>query len=235
MRLDKYVRVALQVSRNEGRIAIKNKKIKVNHEIITKNDYFLKETDQVTYNDIPLIYKEYIYLMMNKPKGYICATEDSKHKVVLELLEGYNVKDLIIVGRLDIDTEGLLIITNDGKLCHELTSPKKDCPKEYYVETDNEFTEEDVDKFKEGTIIYEGIDQPYKCKSAILKISKDNNCNANIIISEGKYHQVKKMCKSVGKTVNYLKRVRVNKLLLDNNLKPGEFKELSEEEVELLK
>ena len=235
MRLDKYVRVALQVSRNEGRIAIKNKKIKVNNEIITKNDYFLKETDQVTYNDIPLIYKEYIYLMMNKPKGYICATEDSKHKVVLELLEGYNVKDLIIVGRLDIDTEGLLIITNDGRLCHELTSPKKDCPKEYYVETDNEFTEEDVDKFKEGTIIYEGIDQPYKCKSAILKISKDNNCNANIIISEGKYHQVKKMCKSVGKTVNYLKRVRVNKLLLDNNLKPGEFKELSEEEVELLK
>ena len=235
MRLDKYVRVALQVSRNEGRVAIKNKKIKVNNQVITKNDYFLKEEDVVTYNDQILVYKEYIYLMMNKPKGYICATEDNNHKVVLDLIKGYNLNDLIIVGRLDIDTEGLLLITNDGKLCHELTSPKKDCPKEYYVETDNEFSNEAVEIFKEGTIIYETIDKPYKCKSAILKISKENKCNANIIISEGKYHQVKKMCKSVGNTVNYLKRVKVNKLQLDPKLKPGEYRELSEDEVELLK
>lgn len=235
MRLDKYVRVALQVSRGEGRVAIKNKLIKVNGEIITKNDYFLKDDDVVTYHDKPLIYKEYIYLMMNKPQGYICATEDSNHKVVLELIKEYNINDLIIVGRLDIDTEGLLIITNDGILCHQLTSPKKDCPKEYYVETDNEFTAEDIRVFREGTTIYETIDKPYKCKSAILKIDKDNNKNATIVITEGKYHQVKKMCKSVGKTVNYLKRIKVNKLILDKNLKPGEYRELTEEEIDLLK
>ena len=235
MRLDKYVRVALQVSRGEGRVAIKNKLIKVNGEIITKNDYFLKDDDVVTYRDNPLIYKEYIYLMMNKPQGYICATEDSNHKVVLELIKEYNINDLIIVGRLDIDTEGLLIITNDGLLCHQLTSPKKDCPKEYYVETDNEFTAEDIKVFREGTTIYETIDKPYKCKSAILKIDKDNNKNATIVITEGKYHQVKKMCKSVGKTVNYLKRIKVNKLILDKNLKPGEYRELTEEEIDLLK
>ena len=173
--------------------------------------------------------------MMNKPKGYICATEDKNHKVVLDLLEGYNLNDLLIVGRLDIDTEGLLLITNDGKLCHELTSPKKDCPKEYYVETDNEFNEDDVETFKLGATIYETVDKPYKCKSAVLKINDSNKNNANIIISEGKYHQVKKMCKSVGKTVLYLKRVRVNKLVLDNKLLPGEYKELTLEEVELLK
>ena len=235
MRLDKYVRVALQVSRNEARIAIKNKKIKVNDQIITKNDYFLNDEDVVKYNDENLIYKEFIYIMMNKPKGYICATEDKNHKVVLDLLEGYNLNDLIIVGRLDIDTEGLLLITNDGKLCHELTSPKKDCPKEYYVETDNEFNEDDVETFKLGATIYETVDKPYKCKSAVLKINENNKNNANIIISEGKYHQVKKMCKSVGKTVLYLKRVRVNKLVLDNKLLPGEYKELTLEEVELLK
>ena len=235
MRLDKYVRVALQVSRNEGRVAIKNKKIKVNGNVITKNDYFLNESDVVTYLDQPLIYKEYIYLMMNKPKGYICATEDNTHKVVLELINDYNINDLIIVGRLDIDTEGLLIITNDGVLCHQLTSPKKDCPKEYYVETDFEFTDEDVKTFKEGTTIFETVDKPYKCKSAILKIDKINKKNATIEITEGKYHQVKKMCKSVGKTVKYLKRLRVNKLFLDNALKPGEYRELTEEEVEFLK
>ena len=126
-------------------------------------------------------------------------------------------------------------ITNDGKLCHELTSPKKDCPKEYYVETDNEFNEDDVETFKLGATIYETVDKPYKCKSAVLKINENNKNNANIIISEGKYHQVKKMCKSVGKTVLYLKRVRVNKLVLDNKLLPGEYKELTLEEVELLK
>lgn len=235
MRLDKYVRVALQTSRNEARQVIKNKTIKVNGEIITKNDYFLNDNDSVTHNDKPLIYKKFIYLMMNKPQGYICAKEDKIHKVVIDLIDDYNHNDLIIVGRLDIDTEGLLLLTNDGILCHMLTSPKKDCPKEYYVQTDIEFTDEDVLVFKEGVEIYETVDKPYKCKSASLEIDKNDRHNAKITITEGKYHQVKKMCKSVGKTVTYLKRLKVNRLSLDEKLKPGEYKELTEEEIELLK
>lgn len=235
MRIDKYVQVALKTSRNDARQIIKSKKIKVNNEIVIKNDYFVKEDDCILYNDQKLIYKKFFYIMMNKPQGYICAKEDNKHKVVLELLDNYNTNDIIIVGRLDIDTEGLLLITNDGLLCHQLTSPKKECPKEYFVICDSEFCDNDCLVFEEGTVIFETTDKPYKCKKAILKIDKENPKCANITITEGKYHQVKKMCKSVGKNVTYLKRIRVNNLVLDETLKPGEYRELTDEELNLLK
>lgn len=235
MRLDKYVMTALQISRNDARKIIKNKMITCNNVIISKNDYFVKDNDEVCYLSQKLEYKEYIYLMMNKPKHYLCANEskNTNQKVVFDLIQDYDVSKLFCVGRLDIDTEGLLLITNDGKLCHDLTSPKKECPKKYYCEVDGEFKADDIKTFADGVEIFETIDTKYKCKKATLEIIDKNK--AYITITEGKYHQVKKMCKAVGNEVIYLKRISIGELLLDEALQPGEYRDLNKSEIENLK
>lgn len=231
IRLDKLLTTCLGLTRSKAKLLIKNKKITVNG-IVTKDvDIKISANDIVMCDGKILKYQENVYLMMNKPKDVICSTEDKLHKTVLNLLEGFNRNKLMIVGRLDIDTTGLLLITTDGAFVHNLTSPNKDIKKKYYVKCDNEFTDEDVKSFKEGIVINLDKEQ-YKCKSSTLEIL-DNKKEAYITISEGKYHQVKKMCGAVNKTVLKLKRVEIGLLKLDESLKEGEYRFLTNEEVEM--
>lgn len=228
MRLDKYVAECLNISRKDTKLIIKKKQIKINGEIVSKDDYNVKETDVVTYLDKELIYEQYIYLVMHKPKGYVSARVDNLNKTVMELVPSeYQKKDLTIVGRLDIDTEGVLLLTNDGALVHNLTSPNHDVLKTYYVEFSGSLTANAKEQVLKGLEIDDYITKP-----AYLNILSENK--AEITISEGKYHQVKKMFKKLGTTVTYLKRIKFDIITLDN-LSIGSLRKLSNEEINLLK
>ena len=232
MRLDKYLTYALSLSRNDSRKLIKSKRITVNDKEVYKNDQYLNDGDYVKLDGEIITYKEFIYLMMNKPVGYVCANSDNVHKTVFELIDGFEKYNLFTVGRLDIDTTGLLLITNNGSFAHKLTSPKYDCEKKYYVETDIDFEEEDIDKMLSGLLLYEEKDKPFVSKPAKLEIIEKNK--GYITITEGKYHQVKKLCKACGKTVTALKRVSMGDLVLDESIELGKYRELTEEELDIL-
>jgi 16S rRNA pseudouridine516 synthase len=171
--------------------------------------------------------------MMNKPPGVLSATEDNVGETVIDLLE---IEDQVYepfpVGRLDKDTEGLLLITNDGQLTHQLLSPKKHVPKTYFAVIDGEVTEEDIKAFAAGVTLDDG----YLTKPGELKIMKSGiRSDIELTITEGKFHQVKRMFQAVGKRVVYLQRLSMGPLQLDETLELGEYRELSDEEVELLK
>ena len=228
MRLDKYVAECLNISRKDTKLIIKKKQIKINGEIVSKDDYNVKETDVVTYLDKELIYEQYIYLVMHKPKGYVSARVDNLNKTVMELVPSeYQKKDLTIVGRLDIDTEGVLLLTNDGAFVHNLTSPNHDVLKTYYVEFSGSLTVNAKELVSKGLEIDDYITKP-----AYLNTLSENK--AEITISEGKYHQVKKMFKKLGTTVTYLKRIKFDIITLDN-LSIGSLRKLTNEEINLLK
>lgn len=179
-------------------------------------------------------YKEYIYLMMNKPAGVISATEDVREKTVIDLLEMEDaVYEPFPVGRLDKDTVGLLLLTNDGGLAHQLLSPKKHVPKTYYALVDGTVTEEDKKAFSAGIMLDDG----YVTKPAQLNILRCGEIRSEIelTITEGKFHQVKRMFEAVGKTVVYLKRLSMGPIKLDEDLAEGEYRELTDEEIDLLK
>jgi len=234
MRLDKFISYALGKTRSEARAIIKQGYIKVNEVIITKNDFYVDEyKDTIVYLGQTLEYKQFIYLMLNKPKGYLSATIDQKIPTVLDLVSEYRKHNLFMAGRLDLDSEGFLLLTNDGKFAHHLASPNHHCPKKYYVEVDGLFLEEDKISFEEGFKIYDGNKNPFTTKPAVLEIIDDNK--AYITIREGKYHQVKKMCLKLNKVVIYLKRVKIGNVELDPKLKLGEYRLLTEKEVEHLK
>ena len=233
IRLDKYVALTLGKTRSQAKALINSKKILVNGIIVKNSDYSVKDSDIVYYGDVMLEYEENIYLMMNKPKGYVSSTNDPINKTVLELIKDYNTNKMMIVGRLDIDTTGLLLLTTDGSFVHNLTSPNKNIDKKYYVVCDKEFTNNDIKSFNEGITI-DSDNELYKCKSAKLEIL-DNKCEAYITISEGKFHQVKKMCQKVGKTVINLKRVMIGRLTLDEKLEEGMCRKLTSDELELLR
>ncbi|MCL6617511.1 MAG: rRNA pseudouridine synthase [Anoxybacillus ayderensis] len=178
-------------------------------------------------------YKPFIYLMMNKPPGVISATEDSQHETVIDILE---MEDVVFspfpVGRLDKDTEGLLLLTNDGQLSHRLLSPKKHVPKTYEAMIDGEVTEDDVAAFRRGVVLDDG----YETKPAELVIIRSGlRSDVRITITEGKFHQIKRMFQAVGKRVIYLKRIQMGPIPLDETLEPGEYRELTDEEIALLK
>ncbi len=186
--------------------------------------------DQLCFDGDAVLYKKYIYLLMNKPAGVISATFDNLHKTVIDLLpEKYRSYDVFPVGRLDKDTEGFLILTNDGSLAHNLLSPKKHVDKEYYAEVDGELTSNDVHQFQRGILLNDG----YKTLPADLTILQADPIRSlcRITIREGKFHQVKRMFLSIGKPVLYLKRIRMGQLMLDPSLALGETRELSEEEL----
>ena len=216
MRIDKFISRALAISRKDARDIIKSKRVKIGSRVALKNDWEVNCED-VFLDDKKIEFKEFYYLMLNKPKGYISATYDEKQKCVLDLIKGYEKANLFMVGRLDIDTVGLLILTNDGPLAHKLTSPKKECFKKYYVEVDGEFSLDDIEKLKLGLDLYDGKGKAY------------------ISISEGKYHEIKKMCQKLNKEVTYLKRISMGNLVLDESLKEGEYRELTDLEVSMLK
>lgn len=190
------------------------------------------DIDEIVINGEKINYREFIYLMMNKPDGYISATFDKHDPIVLDLVDDeYLVFEPFPVGRLDKDTEGLLVLTNDGQLAHRVLSPKKHVPKKYYAKIDGRVTEEDIEAFKEGVVLDDG----YKTMPAELEILKsDDESEIELVIHEGKFHQVKRMFESVGKKVTYLKRLSMGGLILDESLEIGEYRELSDEEVALI-
>lgn len=192
------------------------------------------EKSVIKINGEQIFYREFIYLMMNKPDGVVSATYDSRDETVIDLLEiDHQAFEPFPVGRLDKDTVGLLLLTNDGELNHRLISPKWKVDKVYYAKIDKKVTEEDVEKFKKGITLDDG----YVCKEAILEIieATDEGSEVNITIQEGKFHQVKRMFEAVGKNVVYLQRIEFGGLPLDEDLEEGEYRELTEEEVKHLK
>lgn len=233
-RIDKILGHMGVGSRKEIKEYAKKGHIKVNGNIIKSSDIKVDpEVDIIEYLNRPVEYREYIYLMMNKPQGLISSTDDPRESLVIDLLDDYykNFKPFP-VGRLDKDTEGLLLISNDGKLAHELLSPKKKVGKTYYVEVIGLVDESYNNKFKEGITLDDG----YKTLPATLEIiHSDGVSKVNLTILEGKYHQVKRMFGALGMKVTYLKRISMGGLDLDDNLQPGEYRELSEFEIDILK
>lgn len=231
MRLDKYIGNCGLATRSEVKKLIKNGVVTVNGAAAKKPDMKISEKDDtVELNGKRLIYREFVYLMLNKPQGYISATEDKHYPVVTELVpEEYAHFNVFPVGRLDIDTEGLLLLTNDGMFDHELTSPKKNVYKRYFARLDKPAEKEDIAAFKAGMEF-----KDFTAKSAVLEIT-DNPYEVYIEIAEGKFHQVKRMCGRVGKNVVYLKRVSIGGLCLDSALKPGAVRELTDAELLLCK
>ena len=230
MRLDKFIGACTSYSRKDIKKLARDGAVKVNGETVKKTEIHIDENnDRVTLLGKALEYKKHIYLMMNKPPGYVSATEDKKLSTVTELLpEEYARFSPFPAGRLDIDTEGLLILTDDGDFAHRLTSPKKDVKKRYFARLDIPAEEKDIKAFAESMDLGDFVAKP-----ALLEITEDPY-EVYVTISEGKFHQVKRMCEKVGKNVVYLKRVSIGKLSLDESLEPGEVQELSEKERELI-
>lgn len=233
IRLDKMLSNIGYGSRREIRILCKNGLVSVDGKVIKDSSIHVDLSSQrVQVGEEVVNYREFIYLMMNKPPGVISATEDNHHKTVVDLLEAEDrAFDPFPVGRLDIDTEGLLIITNDGQLTHKLLAPKKHVPKTYYARITGAISEDAITAFKEGVTLEDG----YKTLPAELNIvSKDDESEIYITIVEGKFHQVKRMFEAIGHKVTYLKRVKMGGLQLDEGLELGEYKELSEKELQQL-
>ncbi|WP_374124633.1 pseudouridine synthase [Leptotrichia hongkongensis] len=237
MRLDKFLANSGIGTRKEVKEILKNKKISVNDAFVKDGKIQIdEEKDIVKYEDKIIYYKPFVYIMMNKLAGVISATEDNHHKTVIDLLNNeYRTYDIFPVGRLDIDTEGLLLLTNDGVLSHNLLSPKKHVDKKYYVKIVNSLSDDDIKMLENGIKLEENF-VTKKAKVEIICNNSEKNENlAYITISEGKFHQVKRMFKAVNNEVLYLKRVKMGSLLLDEKLKLGEYRELTEEELNNLK
>ena len=235
MRLDKYLVACAVGSRTEvknflkaGRVTVNGKKEKSAKLQINE------ETDEICFDGQKLDYEEFVYYMMNKPQGVISATEDSEHKTVLDLLDDLaRSKEVFPVGRLDIDTHGLLLLTNDGQLAHALLSPKRHVDKIYLARVDGIMTQEDVETFAQGIPL-----KDFTCKPAKLElVSLDREKNQSLVrvtIAEGKFHQIKRMVAYCGKEVVDLQRLTMGTLTLDENLKRGEWRRLTTEELESL-
>lgn len=235
MRLDKYLADMDLGSRKEVKTFIKKGLVSVNGEVVKSDKFQVKEMiDEVLFDGELITYQKDFYYLLNKPGGVISATIDDYDETVLDLFddEAYR-EDLFPVGRLDKDTEGLLVITNDGALAHRLLSPKRHVEKEYYAEVAGIMTEADVQQFTEG-IPLDGE----MCLPAKLMIDSVDEVNETsvirLILHEGKFHQVKRMVQFVGKEVIYLKRIRMGNLSLDESLSLGEYRVLTAEELQLL-
>lgn len=222
MRIDKLLSNLKYGSRSDIKIMCKKKLIKVNGNIISDSSTEVKESDEILINDLKVFHKDKFLLMLNKPANYVCANKDNLHKTVIDLIKDpYNRYDLNICGRLDIDTVGLVLITNDGTLMHKIISPKSSVDKTYYVEyigTIKKTALESPLKLKDAN------NELYTTKGAKVEILSNNSCY--ITIYEGKFHQVKRMFESINCKVIYLKRIRIGNINLDPSLKEGEYIEI---------
>lgn len=235
MRLDKFLVACAVGSRTEvknllkaGRVTVNGKKEKSAKLQINE------ETDEICFDGEKLDYEEFVYYMMNKSQDVISATEDPKHKTVLDLLDDLaRSKEVFPVGRLDIDTHGLLLLTNDGQLAHALLSPKRHVDKTYLARVDGIMTQEDVEKFAQGIPLKDFTCQPAKLELVSLDREK-NQSLVRVTIAEGKFHQIKRMVAYCGKEVVDLQRLTMGTLTLDENLKRGEWRRLTTEELESL-
>ncbi len=233
-RLDKVLSNFGFGSRTEIKSAVKKGLVTVDGIIIKDSSLHVDPAvSTIVMNGIKLEYRKYIYLMMNKPQGVISATTDTRQKTVFDIMpEEYKCFDLFPAGRLDIDTEGLVLMTNDGQLAHEILSPKKHVTKQYYARVLGRVEQSDIDSFERGVTLDDG----YNTLPAKLEIIKsDDISEIKLSIVEGKFHQVKRMFEAVEKKVIYLKRLSMGMLKLDESLGLGECKELTEADVELLR
>ena len=228
MRLDKFLKDTGFGSRKEVKILIKQKRISVNDTLISNEGFSInEEKDIVKVDNVVVKYVKYVYIMLNKPKGVVSATVDNVHSTVIDLINDYKYLELFPVGRLDIDTEGLLLITNDGVLSHNLLSPKKHVDKTYLLYTNEPLSENDMKQLEDGVYLDSELTLP-------AKIEKVNRLEYLLTIHEGKFHQVKRMIESVGKKVTYLKRVSFGPLILDSDLPLGSYRMLTEDEINKL-
>lgn len=243
MRLDKFLSSSGIGTRTEVKKYIKNGRIKISGKVV--NDAAFKidtDTDEISFDDKEIVYEEYRYFMLNKPAGCVSATKDRLSETVLSLLDGEITDDLFPVGRLDKDTEGFLLITNDGKLAHELLSPRKHVDKAYYTYVSGKLSAESIDMFEKGldigddtktlpatiSIITEDI--PDIDESLIL----ESGAWYKVVIHEGRYHQIKRMFEVLGEKVIYLKRMAMGNVWLDASLNKGEYRRLSDAEIKEL-
>ncbi|MFT8350239.1 pseudouridine synthase [Clostridium saccharoperbutylacetonicum] len=234
-RLDKIISNLGYGSRKDVKSFAKKGIIDVDGVIVKDNGMLVDpEKSIIKINGEQILYRKYIYLMMNKPNGVISATHDNKDETVIDLLElEHQVFEPFPVGRLDKDTVGLLLLTNDGELNHRLIAPKWHVDKVYYAKIDKKVDEKDIVAFKNGVTLDDG----YKCIEAKLEILSncDDGSDIRVTIQEGKYHQVKRMFEAVDKEVVYLKREEFGGLLLDPTLEEGEYRELTDDELSLLR
>jgi 16S rRNA pseudouridine516 synthase len=220
-------------TRKDVKKLMKSGSVHVNGEVVKEGKTHVNPNlDLVTVFGEEVKYKPYIYLMLNKPQGVISATEDQEHETVIDLLlYEHAMYEPFPVGRLDKDTEGLLLITNDGQFSHALMSPRKHVPKTYTATVRGEVTDEDITLFKQGVTLEDG----YVTKPAELIILEQGaTSEIKLTITEGKYHQVKRMFEAVGKKVLSLKRLKIGELELDHDLELGTYRELTESEIDLL-
>lgn len=232
-RLDKVLSNLGYGTRKELKKICRSGLVEVNGEIAKDSGMQVDpEKDKIIINGEEIFYRKFIYLMMNKPEGVVSATYDNRDETVVDLLEiDHQVFEPFPVGRLDKDTEGLLVLTNDGQLAHRVLSPKKHVPKTYYAKIEGVVTEEDIKAFAKGVTLDDG----YETMPAELVILKsDEISEIELTIHEGKFHQVKRMFESVDKKVIYLKRLSMGKLQLDENLALGEYRELTDEEIKMI-
>lgn len=226
MRIDKYICACTAFSRNDVKKLVKSGRITVDGETVKKADIHIDENAHVALDNETLVYREFVYIMLNKPKGFISAVFDKHYPVVTDLIgEEYAKRSLAPVGRLDLDTEGLLLLTDDGSFNHSMTTPKKNIYKRYFAVLDKPAEESDKDVFGSGMAF-----KDFTAKPARLEICENPN-EVFIEIAEGKFHQVKRMCERTGKSVTYLKRTAIGPLMLDENLESGEYRELTPEEL----
>ncbi|HHA9867979.1 TPA: pseudouridine synthase [Streptococcus pneumoniae] len=236
MRLDKFLVACAVGSRTEVKNLLKAGRVTVNGKKEKSAKLKIDEKiDEIRFDGQVLEYEEFVYYMMNKPKGVISATEDPKHRTVLDLLDDLaRSKEIFPVGRLDIDTHGLLLLTNDGQLAHVLLSPKRHVDKTYLAQVKGIMTQEDVEIFAEGIPL-----KDFTCQPAILELvsidTEKNQSQIRVTIAEGKFHQIKRMVGYCGKEVVDLQRLTMGTLVLDENLERGEWRRLTKEELEILR
>jgi len=232
-RLDKYLTECGLGSRSDVKGLIKKGKITVDGVKITDPGYKVSDDNEILADGSKTTHEKYHYYMLNKPQGVVSATEDNLCKTVIDILKEEKVPGLFPVGRLDKDTEGLLIITDDGELTHNLLSPKKHVDKTYFVTADKEISKEDISKFESGI----DIGEDKLCKPSRLEFINidESGFNYYLTITEGKFHQVKRMFQACGSRVIFLKRISMGRLKLDESLECGKYRKLREDELECLK
>ncbi|MGZ9433603.1 pseudouridine synthase [Staphylococcus epidermidis] len=229
MRLDKFLANMGVGTRSEVKQLLKKGSVKVNQNIVKLPKLHVNpNSDEIMVNDEVVSYIDKVYIMLNKPKGYISATEDEVHPTIIDLIPEYAHLNIFPVGRLDKDTEGILLVTNDGQFNHEVMNPNKHVSKTYEVYSKHPITQFDIDKFKSGIELSDG-----KLKPAILK--KVDNYVSHVTIYEGKYHQVKRMFHSIENEVLELKRIKIAQLELDHNLDLGSYRLLTQIDFDNLK
>lgn len=234
-RLDKFLTLAVGISRSDAKNYLTKGWVTVNGQPVKKGDIKIDITkDIVEVNNQRVGYDEHLYYMLNKPAGYVSATEDNVNKTIISLFDPKEQKRLFPVGRLDIDTEGLIIVTNDGALSHHLTSPKHEVDKKYLAHLEGIPSNEGIHSVESGIELSDFVTKPGQLK-IIEKDDTNNTSKVIITISEGKFHQVKRMMHAIGCEVVYLKRIAIGDLKLDESLETGGFRQLTDDELDILR